>query len=900
MGTFYEGDSYIVLHSWKSKTGNTMNYTLHYWLGNETSNDERGLAAVFTVQLDDDVLFGKAIQIRETQGHESKEFLQLFKSGVMYKKGGVGSGFNKVEDEVYQTRLFHILGNINVRVVEAPLSVDSLNEGDSFVLDTEKKVYVWNGPACSLREKMKALDVTQSIVHDMHNGAAKVITLDSSDMTSDDAVEFLKLLNHPEGTPFEIKSAQEGEAEEKTTDGVFSMFSPPKLFKFDFDAGAATEITDRPLSEQMLQEDGSFFLIAAGQVFVWVGSGVDSSNKPKAMQGAQELLKTDDELPTDLPVKMVKQGLERPLFKQNFPDWGTAAFLKQMEKRALTVGHANGAAPPPDAEPDMEAVVEGNTGAPANEGPKLNLDEMAGGTTKIWRVEDFEKVEWPEEKYGQFYSGDCFLVLYTYTNNANQERQIIYFWQGQNSSQDERAASAMLAASLDQELGRSPVLVRVIQNKEPIHFLAIFDGKMFVHKGGKASGFKNLSDKDSYDTDGVYLYQVMGQDEHTVRAVQVDESASMLNSGDSYVLVAHNKCYNWHGTYASPEEREIAENVSKILVKELELEEIEVKEGEEPDEFWEALGGKTEYAKFSKKGHAPSQARLFQISDASVGGRGISVEEIFDFSQQDLNSHDVMMLDTYYEVFLWMGRSANENERTKAVEVAMDYIKAISAIDGRDPETPITKVKQGHEIPMFTMYFVGWDPESEKEAQSYDDRVAEMQAKYKVEEEPTKEEREFQKVVSQVKDSDAVAAMNAKAEEEKKADEEKKQVVEDEPEPEKKPLSAIMSAFQEKAKPKPKPKPKPKQTQQEPITPPQISAPELSGKPIELNKIPGQDEIPYDELKDLKLEDGIDPSRKELYLSDDEFQKLFKMDKDDFQGLPKWKQQNLKKGLHLF
>eukprot|EP01023_Acetabularia_acetabulum_P035871 TRINITY_DN3388_c0_g1_i10.p1 TRINITY_DN3388_c0_g1~~TRINITY_DN3388_c0_g1_i10.p1 ORF type:complete len:596 (+),score=158.97 TRINITY_DN3388_c0_g1_i10:132-1919(+) len=595
---------------------------------------------------------------------------------------------------------------------------------------------------------------------------------------------------------------------------------------------------------------------------------------------------------------MVKAGLERPLFKQNFPDWGTAIYLKQMKKYAMSIGHATGAAPPPDAEPDMEAVVEGRTGAATTDGPKLNLDEMRGGTTKIWRVEDFDKVEWPEDKYGQFYAGDCFLVLYTYVNGANKQCQIIYFWQGQSSSQDERAASAMLASALDQALGGTPVLVRVIQNKEPMHFLAIFDGKMFVHKGGKASGFKNLADKDSYDTDGVYLYQVMGSDERTVRAVQVDESASMLNSGDSYVLVAHSKCFNWHGHYASPEEREIAENVSKILTNELELEEVEVKEGEEPDEFWEALGGKAEYAKFSKKDKAPRQPRLFQISDASVGGRGISVEEVYDFSQDDLETHDVMMLDAYYEVFLWMGREANENERTKAVEVAMDYIKAISAIDGRDAETPITKVKQGNEPPMFTMYFIGWDPEAEKETQSYDDRVAEMQAKYKVEEEPTQEEREFQKVVSQVKESDVVAAAQAQAEAEK----EKMKQVEEEPtaEEEKKPMSAIMAAFQEKTKPKPKPKPKPKQTTQEPIAPPAISAPELSGKPITLSRLPGQEEIPYDELKELKLEDGIDPSRKELYLSDDEFQKVFKMDKDDFAELPKWKQQSQKKSLGLF
>ena len=50
--------------------------------------------------------------------------------------------------------------------------------------------------------------------------------------------------------------------------------------------------------------------------------------------------------------------------------------------------------------------------------------------------------------------------------------------------------------------------VRVVQNKEPPHFYAMFKGKMVVHAGGKASGFKNRADVDSYDKDGTRLFQV--------------------------------------------------------------------------------------------------------------------------------------------------------------------------------------------------------------------------------------------------------------------------------------------------------------------------------------------------------------------------------------------------------
>lgn len=40
---------------------------------------------------------------------------------------------------------------------------------------------------------------------------------------------------------------------------------------------------------------------------------------------------------------------------------------------------------------------------------------------------------------------------------------------------------------LDNELGGAAVLVRVVQGKEPAHFLAIFSGKMTILHGAKAS-----------------------------------------------------------------------------------------------------------------------------------------------------------------------------------------------------------------------------------------------------------------------------------------------------------------------------------------------------------------------------------------------------------------------------
>ena len=53
-------------------------------------------------------------------------------------------------------------------------------------------------------------------------------------------------------------------------------------------------------------------------------------------------------------------------------------------------------------------------------------------------------------------------------------------------------------------------------------------------------------------------------------------------------------------------------------------------------------------------------------------------------------------------------------------------------------------------------------------------------------------------------------------------------------------------------------------------------------------------------LKQRPLPEGVDPARLETYLSDDDFKKVFKMDKEHFSKLPAWKQTKSKKEVGLF
>ena len=57
--------------------------------------------------------------------------------------------------------------------------------------------------------------------------------------------------------------------------------------------------------------------------------------------------------------------------------------------------------------------------------------------------------------------------------------------QGTESSQDEKAASAIHAMKLDDELCGRAVQVRVTQGNEPRHFLKMFQGDRFLSTSPK-------------------------------------------------------------------------------------------------------------------------------------------------------------------------------------------------------------------------------------------------------------------------------------------------------------------------------------------------------------------------------------------------------------------------------
>ena len=173
VGQFHTGDSYIVLKTTALRTG-ALSYAIHFWLGKESSVDERGAAAIKSVELDGG-LGGRAPQHREVQGHESDLFLSYFRPCLIALPGGVRSGFKPhAAAAEAPPRLFQVKGRRFVRMRQLPVARASLTHSDVFILDTPTHLFQFNGASASVGERGKALEVLQAIKDKDHPGPCQV------------------------------------------------------------------------------------------------------------------------------------------------------------------------------------------------------------------------------------------------------------------------------------------------------------------------------------------------------------------------------------------------------------------------------------------------------------------------------------------------------------------------------------------------------------------------------------------------------------------------------------------------------------------------------------------------------------------------------------------------------
>jgi gelsolin len=308
-GSFYSGDSYIVLNTYKEEGKDALKYDLHFWLGEHTSQDEAGTAAYKTVELDT-LLDMKAVQHREVMGYESALFLGYFPH-IRIMEGGVDSGFHHVEPEKYEPRLLHLKGKKKVRTMQVERTVASLNSGDVFILDVGLKLYKWEGKSAGMFEKNKGREVVDAIKVE-RKGKPAIANIREGDKDTD-SQEFFKYLGGDVSSP--IKSASEGgddkEAEESGANVRQLWKLSDRTGKMEF----AKVAEGNAIKKSMLNSNDVFVFDSGSHVFVWVGKEATPKEKIECMVYAQQYLVKNNR-PVYLPITRILDGGENPQFME--------------------------------------------------------------------------------------------------------------------------------------------------------------------------------------------------------------------------------------------------------------------------------------------------------------------------------------------------------------------------------------------------------------------------------------------------------------------------------------------------------------------------------------------------------------------------------------------------------
>ncbi|KAI3830341.1 hypothetical protein MKW92_030870 [Papaver armeniacum] len=921
-GKFFTGDSYIILKTTALKSG-AFRHDIHYWQGKDTSQDEAGTAAMKTVELDA-ALGGRAVQYREVQGHETAQFLSYFKPCIIPQAGGASSGFKHVQPEEHETRLYVCKGKHVVHVKEVAFARSTLNHDDIFILDTKSKIFQFNGSNSSIQERAKALEVVQHIKDTFHDGKCEVAAIEDGRLMSDaETGEFWGFFGG--FAPLPRKTVSE---DDKTVEA-----SSPKLLRIT--KGQTEPVDADPLTRELLDTNHCYILDCGIEVFVWTGRNTSLDDRKTGSTAVEELVRGPDR-PKAHVIRVI-EGFETVVFRSKFDSWPQTNDVTVSED-----GRGKVAALLKRQGFNVKGLLKA---APAKEEPQPYID--CTGNLQVWRINGQEKTLIPSAEQSKFYSGDCYIFQYSYPGE-DKEEILIGTWFGKQSVEEERTAAISLASKMVEALKSQAAQARIFEGNEPIQFFSIFQSFVVFKFGYKNYIAENGVADETYSEDGVALFRVQGSGPENMQAIQVAPVASSLNSCYCYILHSGSTVFTWSGNLTTADDHELVERQLDIVKPNLQSK--PQKEGTETDQFWELLGGKLEFPGQKITRDAESDPHLFSCS-FSKGN--LKVSEIYNFSQDDLMTEDIFILDCHSDIFVWIGQQVESKSKTQALTIAEKFIEQDVLLEKLSSDAPIFIVMEGFEPSFFTRFFTWDSAKSAMHGNSFQRKYSIM--KNGVAPTPDKPKRrppasyggrssvpdKSQRSRSMSFSPDRVRvrgrspAFNALAATFESPNARNlstpppmvrkiypKSVTPDSAKLDAAKLAsrsaaiaALTASFEQPAPPSPasapsripKPKPSPETPKSEPNSNSMSSRIEALTIQEDVKEDEAEDEeglpiYPYERLKVFSTDPvtDIDVTKRETYLSSEEFREKFGMAKDAFYKLPKWKQNKLKMALQLF
>eukprot|EP00977_Amphora_coffeiformis_P013539 scaffold3576_cov170-Amphora_coffeaeformis.AAC.21 len=192
------------------------------------------------------------------------------------------------------------------------MSKSSLNSGDSFILCANPgTTWVWNGESAGGNEKFKANTEAEKLCT---GGTVQVLAQGDGD----DAEEYAEFWNYlGEG---EIQPAISDEGVKEFVPVLYQLTDKPEVEPVE--VATASEAATKgniaaKLPRSLLDESDVFLLDSGWKVYIWIGSGADTSEKLMAFCKGDAYCKKDPRT-ASLTLEIVKSGKESEDFESYF------------------------------------------------------------------------------------------------------------------------------------------------------------------------------------------------------------------------------------------------------------------------------------------------------------------------------------------------------------------------------------------------------------------------------------------------------------------------------------------------------------------------------------------------------------------------------------------------------
>ncbi|XP_021379587.1 advillin-like isoform X2 [Mizuhopecten yessoensis] len=678
-GFFHEGAAYVVL-----KVDAEEVTSLHYWCGLACPESEAKLIEQKAHELDR-ILNYATLFSKETQSLESTRFLRLFPEGVIYIESKPKTTVSRAA--AYIKSMYKVMGRKYIRAVCVEPSLDALDTSSACILDGHPRMYVWVGSHCPYSTRIRAINLAKKFRNMQRKGIAHIIVIDEKDENMNTA--FLKKL--PNGhtsltnghtSMTNVNHLEPGSVSgEGTENTVLHRVSGEKVM---YDMPEASRC---PLYHKYLVRRDSYLLDRGpnAPLYVWVGHQASEGGISNALLRGKAFCEHRG-YPSTMTVCRLMEDHEPTEFKKNFYDWRETDTKRRQLTKKYSIGNIERA---------LFSTKDNRTVAKMNEHWSDDVFPDGDPDTEVWRVQGDTLEQVPWDQHGVFTNGQCYIIRHRITEDDGNVHTVIYYWMGSKSPESVQQKTIDLVLDMNKAIGYKCVLVRVLDEKEPPHFMSTIQNSIIVYD-------EDLQDKPS----DRQMYCIRELDNGSMRVQQVPASSEWLNTSASFVLTTPSACFLWYGKKSGGHEREYAKNLLGFLNPSRMYTFDIVTEGKEGNAFWHMMGPEIEHPKEFSQDKLERRPPRMVICHLDQGSQ-YKFQDIDNFTQQDLADANMFILDTFDLVYLWTGSTVNDAIRSQAYTIVKAYMQRDPA--GRTFDTVrVWMTSQQDESETFTKYFRQW------------------------------------------------------------------------------------------------------------------------------------------------------------------------------------------------